>query len=50
MGSTGRDFIDELQDDPDVRLLKTFESDARSRQGPDSDVYEVRTNAATSAL
>lgn len=50
MGSTGRDFIDELQDDPDVRLLKSFKSDARSRPGPDIDVYEVRTNAETSAL
>jgi hypothetical protein len=45
MGSTGRDLLAELNDDPDVTLVKTFKSDARSRPGPDIDIYKVRTNA-----
>jgi hypothetical protein len=45
IGSAGRDFLDELQDDPDVILLKSFKADPKSRPGPDIDVYEARSDA-----
>ncbi|MEX2123285.1 MAG: glycosyltransferase family 39 protein [Woeseia sp.] len=41
MGQAGRDFLEDLQNDRDVSLLKSFRSDPRSRPGPDIDIYEV---------
>ena len=49
MGSTGRDFLDALKDDPTIGLLKTFDGDPKSRPGPDIEIYEAQSNARNSA-
>jgi hypothetical protein len=38
----GSRLLAELQHDPDVRVIKSFRFDPKSRPGPDIDIYEVR--------
>lgn len=41
MGLAGREFLDDLNNAPNIRLIKSFRSDPKSRPGPDIDIYEV---------
>ncbi len=50
MGVAGRSFLDELRDDQDMKLLKSFEADAKSRPGPDIEIYEARSNTQNATM
>lgn len=45
MGDLGEQFLADLAQDPEVRLIKNFESDPTSRPGPNIDIYQVKSDA-----
>lgn len=45
----GSAFLVELQTDPDVSLIQTFQPDSHSRPGPLIQVYRIDSNVAASA-
>lgn len=46
VGLEGPDFLQALRNDPQVSLLKRFESDPATRPGPDIEIYRIEPNTA----
>jgi hypothetical protein len=48
-GAVAIAFLDALRTDPDASLMKSFRFEARSRNGPDIDVYRIDSNTVISS-
>jgi hypothetical protein len=48
-GAAALAFLEALRTDPDVSLMKSFQFDPQSRNGPDIDVYRIDSNAVLSS-